>query len=364
MLELGPLLSRVWDVARSALVSLGLPEWGSRAAVMMIQASLIGTLVALLPMVLVYAERKVSAFMQARLGPMEVGPFGILQTIADGIKLMFKEDIIPHGADRVLHVLAPIIAVLPVFACFAPLPYGQGMTLIDLDAGVIWVFALSGITAIGILMGGWSSANKFAMLGGVRGAAQVVSYEIPRVIAVVPILMVYGTQRFQGIAQAQTDRLWGFFPSWFIFYPHPLFPVVGVISFAIFLICSVAETNRVPFDIPEAESELVAGFHTEFSGLKFALFFLAEYAYVFLASAMAVTLFFGGADGFHAGGLLPSWLWFFGKTSVLVFCFFWFRWTFPRLRIDRLMHFCWTFLLPWSIINVGLAGAFILWKGP
>lgn len=180
--------------------------------------------------------------------------------------------------------------------CFAPVPFGKGLVPIDLDIGVLFIFAVSGVTSIGVLMAGWGSGNKFSMLGGLRGAAQLVSYEIPRVLSVVPVLMMYSTQSLAGIALAQEGRWMGFLPKWFIFYP-----VIGQISFLIFLIASVAETNRTPFDIPEAESELVAGFHTEFSGLKFALFFLAEYAYVFLSAAMAVALFMGG-DGFSAGG--------------------------------------------------------------
>jgi NADH-quinone oxidoreductase subunit H len=224
-----------------------------------------------------------------------------------------------------------------------------------LDIGVLFIFAVSGISTIGVLMAGWGSGNKFAMLGGLRGAAQLVSYEIPRVLSVVPVLMFYGTQSLRGIAIAQEARWFGILPKWFVFYP-----VIGQIAFLIFLIASVAETNRVPFDIPEAESELVAGFHTEFSGLKFALFFLAEYAYVFLASAMATALFLGGGDGFSAGGIIPSWFWFITKTLVLCFCFIWFRWTFPRLRVDRLMQFCWKFLLPWSIANIAFAGLWVL----
>ena len=307
------------------------------------------------PWFLVYAERKVSAFMQARLGPMNVGPYGILQTLADGIKLIFKEDIIPIGADRVLHIMAPMVVCAPVFVCFAPIPFGKGLIPIDLDISVLFIFAISGVSTIGVLMAGWGSGNKFAMLGGLRGAAQLVSYEIPRVLSVVPVLMFYGTQSLRWNRDgAARDAGIGFIPKWFIFYP-----VIGQIAFLIFLIASVAETNRTPFDIPEAESELVAGFHTEFSGLKFALFFLAEYAYVFLASAMAVALFFGGGDGFSAGGFLPSWLWFLGKTSVIVFLFLWFRWTFPRLRVDRLMQFCWQFLLPWSIANIAFAGLMV-----
>lgn len=358
MLELGPLLSKLFDGLRMGLSDVGIPMLGAQIAVMALQVGIVVLSVSLIPMVLVYAERKVSAFMQARLGPMEVGPFGIFQTLADGIKLMFKEDIIPQGADRWVHIFAPIIACAPVFICFAPIPFGKQMILADLDTSVLFIFAVSGLSVIGILMGGWASANKFSMLGGIRGAAQLVSYEIPRVLSVVPVLMFYGTQSLQGIALAQQGRWFDIIPQWFIFY----FPV-GPIAFLIFLICSVAETNRTPFDIAEAESELVAGFHTEFSGLKFALFFLAEYAYVFLASAMAAALFLGGGDSFLIpAGIIPSWIWFMGKTFALVFVFLWFRWTYPRMRVDQLMSFSWKFLLPWSIVNIALAGLLLLLK--
>src|SRR5689334_19611796 len=296
MFELGPPLSRFFLILQLWAIQRGLPPIGAWILAKAIQVNVIVLLVSLVPMVLVYAERKVSAFMQARLGPMVVGPYGILQTLADGIKLIFKEDIIPIGSDRVMHIMAPMVACAPVFVCFAPVPFGKGLIPIDLDIGVLFIFAVSGITSIGVLMAGWGSGNKFSMLGGLRGAAQLVSYEIPRVLSVVPVLMLYGTQNLSGIAIAQEARWMGFLPKWFIFYP-----VIGQLSFLIFLIASVAETNRTPFDIPEAESELVAGFHTEYSGLKFALFFLAEYAYVFVSSAMATALFLGGGDGPLAG---------------------------------------------------------------
>jgi NADH-quinone oxidoreductase subunit H len=354
--EIGPCLARLFALLRAWAEAHGVPPVAAHGITMLVQTSVLIGLISLVPIILVYAERKVSAFMQARLGPMETGPYGILQTIADGIKLFFKEDIVPQGADRWIHWLAPVAACAPAFICFAPVPFGRDIVPVDLDTGVLFILAISGLSVIGILMGGWGSGNKYSMLGGVRAAAQLVSYEIPRVLSVVPILMLYGTQNLRLITMAQQARWFNFFPKWFVFYP-----VIGQISFLIFLICSVAETNRTPFDIPEAESELVAGFHTEFSGLKFAFFFLAEYAYVFLASAMAAALFFGGGDGLWVrGGIIPSWLWFLAKTSVLVFVFLWFRWTYPRLRVDRLMQFCWKFLLPWSFINIALTGAWVL----
>ena len=356
MFELGPALHHAFELLRGFAVSHGMSRDAALLLSKIIQANILVLGVAVIPMVLVYAERKVSAFMQARLGPMHVGPWGILQTFADGVKLMLKEDVVPAGADKWVHFLAPVVAVAPVFVCFAPVPFGQGLTPVDLDTGVLFIFAVSGVSTIGILLGGWGSGNKFSMLGGLRAAAQLLSYEIPRVLSVIPVLMWYGSMSLGTIALAQHGRWLGILPKWFIFYP-----VIGQIAFLIFLISSVAETNRTPFDIPEAESELVAGFHTDFSGLKFALFFLAEYAYVFLASAMGTALFLGGGDGFLLpNGILPSWIWFLLKTFALVFLFLWFRWTYPRLRIDRLMQFCWKFLMPWSFVNIALTGLLVL----
>lgn len=353
MLELGPHLAQLFQALRAWAVTHGVAPGVALLLSKIIQTNIVILAVALVPLVLVYAERKVSAFMQARLGPMNVGPYGLFQTLADGVKLMFKEDVVPAGADRWTHFLAPVVACAPAFICFAPVPFGKNLIPVDLDTGVLFIFAISGLSVLGILMGGWGSANKFSMLGGIRAAAQLVSYEVPRILSVIPVLLFYGTMSLRAIALAQQGRWFHVLPKWFIFYP-----VIGQISFLIFLTCSVAETNRTPFDIPEAESELVAGFHTEFSGLKFALFFLAEYAYVFLSAAMGTALFLGGGDGvFSSTGIIPSWLWFLAKTSAIVFVFLWFRWTYPRLRVDRLMQFCWKFLLPWSIVNIGLAGA-------
>ncbi len=362
---------RLWSVARfeagtyfshlfAALVALGtthgVPAVAGSLGVMVVQVLMIVTAVALTTLFMVYAERKVSAGMQARLGPMETGPWGLLQCVADAIKLLFKEDVVPDSADHWLHVLAPMVVVAPVFVCFALIPFGKDLMLINLDTGILFIFAISGVSTIGILMAGWGSGNKYSMLGGIRAAGQLVSYEIPRVLSVVPLLMFYGSQSLQSIGSLQQQRLFGFLPKWFIFYP-----VIGQLSFVIFFISSVAEANRTPFDLPEAESELVAGFHTEFSGLKFALFFLAEYAYVFLAAAMAVALYFGAGDGFFMAWI-PSWFWFLLKTWVLIFVILWLRWTFPRLRVDRLMQLCWQFLLPWALVNIVFTGVWILWR--
>jgi NADH-quinone oxidoreductase subunit H len=357
-LEIGPYASALFSAFEAWAAGQGWPPRAAMIGVMAMQTAIILGTVLLAPLVLVYGERKISAFMQARVGPNQTGPFGLLQTMADGVKLMFKEDIIPLTADRWIHTLAPFVVVVPVFACFAPVPFGRQMTAVDLDAGVLLIFALSGVSTIGIMMAGWGSGNKFSVLGGLRGAAQLVSYEIPRVLSVVPLLMMYGTQNLRLIGEMQQTHIFTYLPKWFIFYP-----VIGQIAFLIFLISSVAETNRTPFDLPEAESELVAGFHTEYSGLKFALFFLAEYAYMFLAAAMATALFFGGGHGWGSStGVVPSWLWFMAKTFAIIFLFYWFRWTFPRLRADRLMELCWKFLVPLSLFNIFLTAGWILWR--
>lgn len=309
-------------------------------------------------LVFVWWERKISAHMQSRLGPMYVGGFhGWAQTIADGIKLLLKENVTPTSADSWVHTLAPAVVVAPAILAFAPICFGKGLAVANLDVGLVYVFAMSGVSVVGIMMAGWGSGNKYSLLGGLRSAAQLVSYELPRMFAIVPVVMFAGSLNLIAIAEAQSGYWGGLIPRWFIFYP-----IVGQLSFLVFLIASVAETNRIPFDLPEAESELVAGFHTEYSGMKFSLFFLAEYAYMTLACCLCAAFFFGGG-GAPAGfleGALPSWAWFLGKVLALVFCFLWFRWTFPRFRVDRVMDFNWKFLLPWSFANIAIAGLYVM----
>lgn len=325
----------------------------------LVKTGLVITVVSASPVFLVWWERKISAHMQSRFGPMVCGGFhGWLQCVADGVKLLLKENITPDAADPWTHRLAPAVAVVPALLAFAPVSFGRELSAADLDVGTLYVFALAGVSVLGLMMAGWGSGNKYSLLGGLRSTAQMVSYELPRSFSVVPVLMFAGTLDLTGIVEAQADwwtlPLTGiaFLPRWFVFYP-----VVGQLAFAIFLIASVAETNRVPFDLPEAESELVSGFHTEYSGIKFSLFFMAEYAYVLLASCLAAAFFLGG------GGaplpwltFLPSWWWFLAKVLVMVFLFMWFRWTFPRLRVDRLMDLNWKFLLPWCFANIAFAG--------
>ena len=341
--------SRGYSASAAAATATGL--W------LLIKIALILHVVALAPIILVWWERKISAHMQSRFGPMYVGGFhGWLQTIADGIKLLLKENVTPASADKWVHRLAPAVVVAPALLAFAPVSFGKELSAANIDIGILYIFAMAGISVVGIMMAGWGSGNKFALLGGLRSAAQLVSYELPRTFSIVPIVMLSGSLNLVKVADAQAGYFFGVFPKWFIFYP-----VVGQIAFLIFLIASVAETNRIPFDIPEAESELVAGFHTEFSGMKFSLFFLAEYAYMLLACCLMAAFFLGGGAPPAAFlDFIPSWAWFLGKVTGLVFLFLWFRWTFPRFRVDRVMDFNWKFLLPWTFANIAFAGVYLL----
>ena len=315
-------------------------------------------LITQLPIFLIWFERKVAAHIQDRLGPMRVGWHGVLQSFADGLKLVFKEDIIVTGADRFLFKLAPFIVVMGAFAGFAVLPWGvlpsgEGLVVSDLNIGLLYVIAISSFGAIGVLMAGWASNNKYALFGGMRSAAQMVSYEIPTAILILAVVTQVGSLNLQDVIAAQQGGF-GSFTNWFIFRMYGLY----AIAFVIFFICGLAETNRNPFDIPEAESELVAGFHTEYSGIRFAMFFLAEYAAMFLVAGLAVVLFLGGWVGPFFDGPLT----FFIKTLILVFVQMWLRWTLPRLRVDQMMAVCWKYLIPIAFVIlvvvafIGVAG--------
>jgi NADH-quinone oxidoreductase subunit H len=321
---------------------------------------LVYTLMALIPLLwvipyalfAVWLERKVSAHMQDRLGPMRVGGWhGWAQTIADILKLIQKEDIVPELADKKLHFLAPYIVFIGSYAAFATIPFSVAYIGSNLNIGLFYIIAVSSIVVVGILMAGWSSNNKWSLLGAVRSAAQIVSYEIPTALALLSVVMISGTLNLQEINQQQTGWFW----EWFIFRKFPFV----FIAFIIYFVASLAETNRTPFDIPEAESELVAGYHTEYSGMKFALFFLAEYANMFAVSAIGATLFLGGWNspfGEFLSGPLWGAFWFISKGLFFVFVQMWLRWTLPRLRVDQLMHISWKVLTPWAfacIIGVG-----------
>jgi NADH-quinone oxidoreductase subunit H len=325
------------------LVERFLPEWATTLTSILISIGAIAVLGPFTMMYLTLLERKVIGRMQNRIGPNRVGKFGVLQPIADGIKMLTKEDVVPLNADPVVHFLAPVLIVIPALLVFAVLPFGRGMTAVDLNVGLLFFIAVSSTTTIAIFMASWGSRNKFSLLGGMRSVAQMISYEIPMVLSVVPVILMTESLSTNTIVEAQGGWL-GL--DWFIFRPW------GLLAFLIFYLCGVAECNRSPFDIPEAESEIVAGFHTEYSGMKFALFYMAEFMNAFTISALATTLFLGGWQG----PILPSWLWFFLKTYVLIFVMIWFRGTLPRFRVDQLMGFAWRFLLPLSFINILVTG--------
>ena len=334
-------------------------------------------LIATVPLLLIFPtlfafttwlERKALARIQNRIGPNKVGVpltryggrfslFGLGQPMADGIKMIFKENIVPRDADRLFHLLAPILALIPgmLVLCFLPLefPWAESLRPVQaflLDGAVIFFFAITGLNTLAVFMAGWASRNKYSLLGGMRAIAQMVSYEIPLVLSAVIVVMMVGDLNAKVIADAQAGGKW-FVGKWFLFTPW------GLAAFIIFFIASLAETNRSPFDLPEAESELVAGYFTEYSGFKFALFFLGEYIAMFAISGLAVTLFLGGGAG--PGLDAAPWLsvvWFIAKIFVLIGVMIWLRGTLPRLRVDQLMGFAWKFLLPLSILNILVAG--------
>ncbi len=308
------------------------------------------TLFATLGLVLVLMERKVAAFMQIRLGPNRVGPMGMFQTAADTLKLVMKEGLTPDGADKFLFNLAPFIVMIAAMLLLAPIAFAKGFQIWDINIGVLYISAISSISVIGILMAGWASNNKYSLLGAMRSGAQIVSYELSAGLSIITIVVLTGSIQLSDIVASQEN-------GWWLFKGH--IPVI--ISFIIFIIAVTAETNRAPFDLAEAESELTAGFHTEYSGMKFALFFLAEYINIFIACAIGATLFLGGWMPFHIGSwhafnhimdYIPSSLWFVGKTFFLIFLMMWFRWTFPRLRVDQLLNLEWKYLLPISMFNL------------
>ncbi len=294
-------------------------------------------------MFLVWWERKVSAVIQNRMGPMYTGWHGTLQSIADSIKLLAKENIVPTGADKLVWWLAPFFVMVPPVMAFVAIPFSDKMIVHDLNIGILFVTSITSICVLGIFMAGWGSDNKYSLLGGMRSAAQIISYEVPLLLSVLLVIMQAGTLSMQEIVQAQQN-------GWFILKP-PL-----ALAFVIYLISSTAEVNRVPFDIPEAESELGAGYHTEYSGMKFAIFFVSEYTNLVIVSAVAATLFLGGWQG----PFLPPLVWFLLKVYGLIFLSMWIRWTLPRVRMDQMMSFAWKFLTPIAIANLLVGGWFML----
>ncbi|MFZ4522684.1 MAG: NADH-quinone oxidoreductase subunit NuoH [Bacteroidales bacterium] len=337
-----------------------LPPFWAIAVEMVIIGVAILLFYALVGLFLVYAERKVCAFMQNRVGPNRVGPYGFFQTIADFIKLMLKELIYIKNADQLLFNLAPFIVIIASFMAIAAIPFAKGLHAIDFDIGVLYVIAVSSLGVVGILLAGWSSNNKYSLIGAMRSGAQIVSYELSVGLSLVTIIILAGSMQFSEIVEGQRD-------AWFIFKGH----IPAFIAFIVFLISSTAETNRGPFDLAEAESELTAGFHTEYSGIKFAFFFLAEYMNMFIVASIAATVFLGGWMPFHMGGwagfnhimdFIPPFIWYIGKTFFVIWIMMWFKWTFPRLRIDQLLTLEWKYLLPINLVNI-LIMAFIVLMG-
>lgn len=355
---------------------LGIPTVLAEITWPVIPFIFVAILLILVVIFLVLMERKVLAWLTVRKGPNRVGPFGFFQTIADAIKLLCKEDIMSKDTNKILFTLAPMIVFAPIMVIYGLMPFTEKFVAINLAAGLFLVFALSSITTVGIVLAGWASNNKYSLLGGMRSAAQAISYEIPLVIAVLSVAILAGTLNLSDIVTAQAGGVSdGAFFSWNVFSWNIIPAFIG---FVVFFICSIAEVNRIPFDLPEAESELVSGYNTEYSGMKFALFFLAEYAAMFIMSVLIVTLFLGGylspfsdylsvilfQNIIHNQNILDIFMhieqgfWLIAKTYFVIFIIIWIRATLPRLRADQLMSFAWKFLLPLSLINLTIVAVF------
>ena len=336
----------------------GSPGWVLVTLGAAVPGVLLVTFMALGPILYVYSETKVAGFMQDRIGPKRVGPHGMLQTVADAVKLLFKEAIFPAGVDKVLFVLAPCIVNMGAFLPLVVIPFGHQLQTVDLNIGVFYVTAVASLSTVGLIMAGWASNNKYALFGGMRSAAQIVSYEIPAVMILLIPVMIVGSLSLQDIVAAQAGGL----QNWLLFRYFPLMPI----AFLVFFTAGMAECNRTPFDIPEAESELVAGFHTEYSGFFFAMFFMAEYTEMLIVSAVSSVLFLGGflaphPSLQHIGGFGLGPVWLIAKSWFLMFVMMWLRWTLPRLRVDQLMYVAWKVLLPISFALMVVVGFLVMW---
>jgi NADH-quinone oxidoreductase subunit H len=339
----GDFLDQIFVRGKQSLLSLapGAPDW-----LLQIASSLINIFALLAVFLSIFAgisvlERKILGRIQNRYGPNRVGPFGLLQPVADGIKMLIKEDIVPARADKVVHFLAPILIAATALLALGVIPYGRNMTPFAIDGGILFFFAVGSTTELAVFMAGWGSNNKFSMLGAMRAIAQMISYELPLIIVTLPVVMIVGSLSPDAIVAAQAGYKIDLVPRWFVLTPW------GAAAFLLFFVSGLVESNRTPFDVPEGESEIVAGHMTEYSGFKYATFFQAEYFGMFAISGLAVTLFLGG---WHAPmsilQFIPSYIWFFAKLSILLFVFIWIRGTLPRTRVDQVMNFAWKFMLP------------------
>ncbi|NOZ05278.1 MAG: NADH-quinone oxidoreductase subunit NuoH [Chloroflexi bacterium] len=320
------------------------PAWAVQLILMIVSVATIAVFVLITFMFLTYLERKIIARMQDRIGPNRVGPLGLLQPVADAIKMMTKEDITPTVAHRAAYNIAPVLVVAPPLMAFAVIPFGKGMIAADLNIGILYAVAISSLGTLGLLMAGWSSRNKFSLIGAMRAVAQMVSYEVPMILSLMGVLMITGSLAMGQIVSKQAVP----------------FIILQPVAFIIYFISSIAELNRTPFDIPEAESEIVAGYHTEYSGMKFAMFMMSEYVSVIVMAAVGTTVFLGG----WRGPVLPSYIWFLLKIYVIIFVLMWFRGTLPRLRVDQLQGFAWKFCVPVALLNIFMSGIVIFLVPP
>lgn len=324
-----------------------LPDWLIQVVSSLINiATLLGVFLTLFALISVL-ERKILGRMQNRYGPNRVGPFGLFQPVADGIKMLIKEDIVPVRADKIVHFLAPVLIAAAAILTLGVIPYGRNMTPFAIDGGILFYFAASSATELTVFMAGWASHNKYSMLGAMRAIAQMISYELPLIITIIPVVMIVASLNPDKIVAAQGSYSFGFVPHWFVLMPW------GGVAFLLFFVSGLVESNRTPFDVPEGESEIVAGHMTEYSGFKYATFFLAEYIGMFAVSGLAVTLFLGGWHApFPILEFVPSYVWFFVKLSILLFVYIWLRGTLPRTRVDQIMNFAWKFMLPMAFTCV------------
>ncbi len=349
-LELLPRLPQ--RIVEGLLADNGAPDWLVSIAGFVVTASTVVAVFATAFALLSLIERKTLARVQNRIGPNRAGWFGILQPVADGIKMLTKEDIVPNKAEKLLHLLAPILIVLPAILALAVIPLGKEWCPVELELGLLFFFSVGALTELSVFMAGWASGSKFPMLGAMRAISQMVSYELPLIICALGVVMVSGTLSLTEIVakQATVDGGAGFW-NWFICTPW------GFVAGLLFYVCSIAEANRCPFDLPEGESEIVAGHMTEYSGFKYALFFMGEYFGLFAIAGLGVTLFLGGWQAPFPGlDWVPSWIWFFSKLSVIIFSYLWVRATFPRVRIDQLMRFAWLVMIPMALVTLPAAG--------